>query len=93
MRKSLDKPLMIFQTRVESEQKRSNGGQRGKGPCDLLDGAAREGHRDHWTNDRDTWAVTEGKDPDWNVMLQHVYPDGRAERIQDGVMKAFPRRL
>jgi putative CocE/NonD family hydrolase len=34
------------------------------------------------------WAVTEGKDTDWNVMLQHVYPDGRAERIQDGVMRA-----
>ncbi len=34
------------------------------------------------------WAVTEGKDTDWNVMLQHVYSDGRAERIQDGVMRA-----
>jgi predicted acyl esterase len=34
------------------------------------------------------WAATEGKDTDWNVMLQHVYPDGRAERIQDGVMRA-----
>ena len=34
------------------------------------------------------WAVTEGKDTDWNVMFQHVYPDGRAERIQDGVMRA-----
>jgi uncharacterized protein len=34
------------------------------------------------------WATTEGKDTDWNVMLQHVYPDGRAERIQDGVIRA-----
>ncbi len=34
------------------------------------------------------WAITEGKDTDWNVMLQHVYPDGRAERIQDGVARA-----
>jgi putative CocE/NonD family hydrolase len=34
------------------------------------------------------WAATEGKDTDWNVMLQHLYPDGRAERIQDGVMRA-----
>ncbi len=34
------------------------------------------------------WAATSGKDTDWNVMLQHVYPDGRAERIQDGVMRA-----
>ena len=34
------------------------------------------------------WAVTEGKDTDWNVMLQHVYPNQRAERIQDGVMRA-----
>jgi putative CocE/NonD family hydrolase len=34
------------------------------------------------------WAATDAKDTDWNVMLQHVYPDGRAERIQDGVMRA-----
>ena len=34
------------------------------------------------------WAATKGKDTDWNVMVQHVYPDGRAERIQDGVMRA-----
>jgi predicted acyl esterase len=33
------------------------------------------------------WAVTEGKDTDWNVM-QHVCPDGRAERIKDVVMRA-----
>ena len=35
-----------------------------------------------------TMKDTEGKDTDWNVMLQHVYPDGRAVRIQDGVMRA-----
>jgi len=34
------------------------------------------------------WAATDAKDTDWNVMLQHVYPDQRAERIQDGVMRA-----
>jgi len=34
------------------------------------------------------WAATDAKDTDWNVMVQHVYPDGRAERIQDGVMRA-----
>ena len=34
------------------------------------------------------WAATDAKDTDWNVMLQHVYPDGRAERIQDGIMRA-----
>jgi len=34
------------------------------------------------------WAVTDAKDTDWNVMILHVYPDGRVERIQDGVMRA-----
>jgi uncharacterized protein len=34
------------------------------------------------------WAATDARDTDWNVMIQHVYPDGRAERIQDGVMRA-----
>jgi uncharacterized protein len=34
------------------------------------------------------WAATDAKDTDWNVMILHVYPDGRAERIQDGVMRA-----
>ena len=34
------------------------------------------------------WAATDAKDTDWNVMMLHVYPDGRAERIQDGVMRA-----
>ncbi|MCG6956429.1 MAG: CocE/NonD family hydrolase [Gemmatimonadetes bacterium] len=34
------------------------------------------------------WAATDAKDTDWNVMFLHVYPDGKAERIQDGVMRA-----
>lgn len=34
------------------------------------------------------WAVTDAKDTDWNVMILHVYPNGRVERIQDGVMRA-----
>jgi uncharacterized protein len=34
------------------------------------------------------WAATNAKDTDWNVMVLHVYPDGRVERIQDGVMRA-----
>jgi putative CocE/NonD family hydrolase len=34
------------------------------------------------------WAVTDAKDTDWNVMILHVYPDGRAERIQDGIVRA-----
>jgi putative CocE/NonD family hydrolase len=34
------------------------------------------------------WAATDAKDTDWNVMILHIYPDGRAERIQDGIMRA-----
>jgi hypothetical protein len=34
------------------------------------------------------WAATDARDTDWNVMLLHVYPDGRALRVQDGVMRA-----
>jgi len=34
------------------------------------------------------WAETDARDTDWNVMILHVHPDGRAERIQDGVMRA-----
>ena len=33
------------------------------------------------------WAATDAKDTDWMVMLLDVFPDGRAERIQDGVMR------
>jgi hypothetical protein len=38
------------------------------------------------------WAVTDAKDTDWNVMLLDVFPDGHAERVQDGVARARFRR-
>ena len=34
------------------------------------------------------WAATDAKDTDWNVMLLDVFPDGHAERVQDGVVRA-----
>ena len=34
------------------------------------------------------WAATDAKDTDWNVMVLDVFPDGRAERVQDGVARA-----
>jgi putative CocE/NonD family hydrolase len=34
------------------------------------------------------WAATDAKDTDWNIMLLDVFPDGRAERVQDGVARA-----
>ncbi len=34
------------------------------------------------------WAMTDAKDTDWNVMLLDVFPDGHAERVQDGVARA-----
>lgn len=34
------------------------------------------------------WAATDARDTDWNVMVLDVFPDGRALRIQDGVMRA-----
>lgn len=34
------------------------------------------------------WAATDAKDTDWNVMLLDVFPNGRAERVQDGVARA-----
>ena len=34
------------------------------------------------------WAATDRTDTDWNVMLLDVFPDGRAERVQDGVRRA-----
>jgi hypothetical protein len=33
------------------------------------------------------WAATDAKDTDWNVMILDVHPDGRALRVQDGVMR------
>jgi putative CocE/NonD family hydrolase len=38
------------------------------------------------------WAATDVKDTDWNVMLLDVFPDGHAERVQDGVARARFRR-
>jgi hypothetical protein len=38
------------------------------------------------------WAATDAKDTDWDVMLLDVAPDGRAERVQDGVARARFRR-
>jgi len=34
------------------------------------------------------WAASDAKDTDWNVMLLDVFPDGHAERVQDGVARA-----
>ncbi|GMV06358.1 MAG: X-Pro dipeptidyl-peptidase [Gemmatimonadota bacterium] len=34
------------------------------------------------------WAATDARDTDWNVMILRVEPDGRAWRIQDGVVRA-----
>jgi putative CocE/NonD family hydrolase len=38
------------------------------------------------------WAATDAKDTDWNVMLLDVFPDGHAERVQDGPMRARFRK-
>ena len=34
------------------------------------------------------WASTDAKDADWNLLLLDVAPDGRAQRVQDGVVRA-----
>jgi uncharacterized protein len=34
------------------------------------------------------WAATDARDTDWNVMLLDVFPDGHAERVQDGLARA-----
>jgi putative CocE/NonD family hydrolase len=34
------------------------------------------------------WASTDAKDTDWIVMLLDVFPDGHAERVQDGIARA-----
>jgi uncharacterized protein len=34
------------------------------------------------------FAASDAKDTDWNVMLLDVFPDGHAERVQDGVARA-----
>ena len=38
------------------------------------------------------WAASDARDTDWNVMLLDVFPDGRAERVQDGVARARFRK-
>ncbi len=38
------------------------------------------------------WAATDAKDTDWNVMLLDVFPDGHAERVQDGIARARFRK-
>ncbi|MBS1240591.1 MAG: Hydrolase CocE/NonD family protein, partial [Gemmatimonadetes bacterium] len=34
------------------------------------------------------WAVSDALDTDWTVMLLDVWPDGHAERVQDGIARA-----
>ena len=34
------------------------------------------------------WAASDAKDTDWIVMLLDVFPDGHAERVQDGIARA-----
>lgn len=34
------------------------------------------------------WAATDARDADWNLMLLDVAPNGRAQRVQDGVVRA-----
>ena len=34
------------------------------------------------------YAATDARDTDWYIMLLDVFPDGRAERVQDGVARA-----
>ena len=34
------------------------------------------------------WAATDARDTDWNLMLLDVFPDGHAQRVQDGVARA-----
>ncbi len=38
------------------------------------------------------WAATDAKDTDWTVMLLDVFPDGHAERVQDGIARARFRK-
>jgi len=34
------------------------------------------------------YAISDARDTDWYMMLLNVFPDGRAERIQEGVARA-----
>ena len=38
------------------------------------------------------WAASDAKDTDWAVMLLDVFPDGHAERVQDGFVRARFRK-
>ncbi|HEY4101725.1 MAG TPA: CocE/NonD family hydrolase [Gemmatimonadales bacterium] len=38
------------------------------------------------------WASSDAKDTDWAVMLLDVFPDGHAERVQDGFVRARFRK-
>lgn len=38
------------------------------------------------------WAATDAKDTDWIVMLLDVFPNGHAERVQDGIARARFRK-
>ncbi|MEP6590429.1 MAG: CocE/NonD family hydrolase [Gemmatimonadota bacterium] len=38
------------------------------------------------------WASSDAKDTDWAVMLLDVFPDGHAERVQDGLTRARFRK-
>ncbi len=38
------------------------------------------------------WAASDRLDTDWTIMLLDVWPDGRAERVQDGLVRARFRR-
>ena len=38
------------------------------------------------------WAVSDRLDTDWTIMLLDVWPDGHAERVQDGLVRARFRR-
>jgi len=38
------------------------------------------------------WAASDRKDTDWTIMLLDVWPDGHAERVQDGLVRARFRR-
>lgn len=38
------------------------------------------------------WASSDAKDTDWAIMLLDVFPDGHAERVQDGLVRARFRK-
>ncbi|MGH7592685.1 MAG: CocE/NonD family hydrolase, partial [Gemmatimonadales bacterium] len=38
------------------------------------------------------WASSDAKDTDWAIMLLDVFPDGHAERVQDGIARARFRK-